>query len=641
MNIRSVRIGMRLGIGFGLILVILASIVIAGNSLNARHKQSLLAGLETSKAKEALGADMRRAVFEGGIAMRNIGLQSDTGGMEKEAKQVGIYKKHYDEARDKLIALGLTEEQKKIMADLAQLESQLDAPLKEALAQALTLSSNGAADIISGRIDPLNKQTVAVIDKLVASQQAQARNTLEESLASDRTLSAVLFATCAIALAMGGIFSWFITRSITVPLQASVSIAKRVAVGDLSSDTKIAGTDEVSELLRALSDMNVSLRGIVGEVRTGTDAIAAASGEIASGNLDLSSRTEQQASSLEETASSMEELTSTVAHNADNARQANQLVLAASETAIKGGQVVGQVVGTMGSIKESSRKIVDIIGVIDGIAFQTNILALNAAVEAARAGEQGRGFAVVASEVRNLAQRSAAAAKEIKILIADSVDKVDAGSKLVNEAGATMEEIVDSVKRVTDIMSEITAAGQEQSSGIQQVNQAVAQMDQMTQQNAALVEQAAAAAQSMQDQAAALARTVSTFKLDENAIGAVDMVKRAIAYLQTNGKERAFAEFSKPSAEFKHRDLYINVIDMRGNTMAHGEKKELIGKNLFALKDADGKQFIQEFINVASSKGSGWVDYRWPNPVTGVIESKSTYVEKIGDNVIGCGIYRV
>ncbi|MBV8634083.1 MAG: methyl-accepting chemotaxis protein, partial [Burkholderiaceae bacterium] len=267
---------------------------------------------------------------------------------------------------------------------------------------------------------------------------------------------------------------------------------------------------------QALKDMDDSLLKIVSEVRQGTDAIATASQEIASGNSDLSSRTESQASSLEETASSMEELTDTVRQNAENARQANQLVVSASEFAQKGGKVVGQVVTTMGSIKESSRKIVDIIGVIDGIAFQTNILALNAAVEAARAGEQGRGFAVVAAEVRNLAQRSAGAAKEIKTLIGDSVEKVDQGSKLVDEAGRTMGEMVTSVQHVADIMSEITAASQEQSAGIGEVNQAIAQMDEMTQQNAALVEQAAAAAESMQEQAALLADAVSVFKLGDH-----------------------------------------------------------------------------------------------------------------------------
>jgi methyl-accepting chemotaxis protein len=259
------------------------------------------------------------------------------------------------------------------------------------------------------------------------------------------------------------------------------------------------------------------LTDIVTQIKGSTDAINTASREIAQGNADLSSRTEEQASSLEQTASSMEELTSTVKQNAENAKQANQLAMGASDVAVRGGTVVKQVVDTMSSISESSKKIVDIISVIDGIAFQTNILALNAAVEAARAGEQGRGFAVVATEVRNLAQRSAAAAKEIKTLIEDSVGKVDAGTKLVDQAGKTMEEIVTSVKRVTDIMSEITAASQEQSSGIEQVNQAITQMDEVTQQNAALVEQAAAAAESLEEQARNLAEAVATFKLAEEA----------------------------------------------------------------------------------------------------------------------------
>ncbi|MGZ3238168.1 MAG: methyl-accepting chemotaxis protein [Burkholderiaceae bacterium] len=320
-------------------------------------------------------------------------------------------------------------------------------------------------------------------------------------------------------------FSISVARSISRPLNEAVRIAQTVAAGDLTSRIEVDGDDEASQLLRALKDMNESLVRIVGEVRLSTDTIATASGQIANGNMDLSARTESQAGSLEKTASSMEELTSTVKQNADNARQANQLAVSASEVAVKGGSVVTQVVDTMGSINASSKKIVDIIGVIDGIAFQTNILALNAAVEAARAGEQGRGFAVVAAEVRNLAQRSAGAAKEIKTLIGDSVDKVDIGAKLVDQAGATMQEIVDSVRRVTDIMSEITAASQEQMSGIEQVNEAVTQMDFSTQQNAALVEEAAAAAQSLRDQAGKLSQVVSVFELD---VGKAVMAKRTI-----------------------------------------------------------------------------------------------------------------
>jgi methyl-accepting chemotaxis protein len=320
-------------------------------------------------------------------------------------------------------------------------------------------------------------------------------------------------------LLLGFALALWIARVVAQPLGFAVDVARRVAGGDLTADIEVRSRDETGQLMQALKDMNQSLQKIVGEVRSGTDTIATASSQIAAGNQNLSQRTEEQASSLEETAASMEQLTSTVKQNADNASQANQLAVSASEVALHGGTVVTQVVSTMGAINTSSKKIVDIIGVIDGIAFQTNILALNAAVEAARAGEQGRGFAVVAAEVRSLAQRSAAAAKEIKGLIDDSVEKVGLGSRLVDQAGTTMEEVVASVRRVTDIMGEITAASQEQTAGIEQINQAISQMDQVTQQNAALVEQAAAAAASLQDQAGVLADVVGAFKL-ERAHGA-------------------------------------------------------------------------------------------------------------------------
>jgi methyl-accepting chemotaxis protein-1 (serine sensor receptor) len=351
------------------------------------------------------------------------------------------------------------------------------------------------------------------VDALIRLQLDQAKRDFEQSqsrytLVRNVSLFALLF-----GLTLAAAIGVWLVRAITIPLDKAVRVAQNVAAGDLSQKIDVTARDETGQLLQALKEMNESLARTVGQVRIGTETITVASREIATGNADLSARTESQASSLEETTSSMEELTSTVRQNAENARQANQLVVSASDVAVRGGKVVGQVVDTMGSIKDSSRKIVDIIGVIDGIAFQTNILALNAAVEAARAGEQGRGFAVVAAEVRNLAQRSAGAAKEIKALIGDSVEKVDAGSKLVDEAGATMNEIVTSVKHVADIMSEITAASEEQSSGIEQINQAISQIDEMTQQNAALVEQAAAAAQSMQNHASALAEAVAVFKL--------------------------------------------------------------------------------------------------------------------------------
>jgi len=367
------------------------------------------------------------------------------------------------------------------------------------------------------------REAVSMVDGELAKYDSQyekfARQVIEEaSRASDRQ-KMIVSAVATLTLLIACFFVRNLIIKLTDPLQRSIDIANAIARGDLNSEIRWKGSDETAQLLQALNAMNESLVKIVGEVRSGTDSIGTASKQLAAGNADLSQRTEEQASSLEETASSMEELTSTVKQNAENARQANQLALGASAVAVKGGQVVSEVVGTMSSINESSKKIVDIISVIDGIAFQTNILALNAAVEAARAGEQGRGFAVVATEVRNLAQRSAAAAKEIKALIGDSVDKVGAGAKLVDEAGTTMQEIVSSVKRVTDIMSEITAASQEQSSGIEQVNQAITQMDEVTQQNAALVEEAAAAAESLEEQAQHLAQAVSVFNVGTAAAG--------------------------------------------------------------------------------------------------------------------------
>jgi aerotaxis receptor len=321
----------------------------------------------------------------------------------------------------------------------------------------------------------------------------------------------------ASSLAWAGL-GYFLVRAVFRPLDRAVLVAQSIAGGELMK-FEIQPSDEAKPLLRALNQMSANLMAIVSDIGANVGGVVTASSQIAAGNLDLSSRTEQQASSLEETAASMEQITSTVKQNADNARQANQLAVTASSVAVRGGSVVAEVVGTMGAINASSRKIVDIIGVIDGIAFQTNILALNAAVEAARAGEQGRGFAVVAAEVRNLAQRSAAAAKEIKGLIDDSVSKVEQGGKQVAEAGKTMDEIVGSVKRVTDIMAEITAASQEQTQGIEQINQAITQMDQVTQQNAALVEEAAAAASSLQEQAEHLEQAVTVFRSGKAAKG--------------------------------------------------------------------------------------------------------------------------
>ena len=384
-----------------------------------------------------------------------------------------------------------------------------------------------ATEFLLKETGPSLAAVLSALDAFVAYESklaSDAATDVEQVYRSSQILMLVLGIA---GIAIGAGVAWFITRSITGPLNKAVDLAETVASGDLSSHIDAGSGDETGRLLNALRAMNDSLLNVVSQVRSGTDAISTASSEIAAGNLDLSSRTEHQASSLEETASSMEELTSTVKQNADNARQANTLAKSASEVASKGGSIVAQVVDTMGTINDSSRKIVDIIGVIDGIAFQTNILALNAAVEAARAGEQGRGFAVVASEVRNLAQRSAAAAREIKELINASVANVDTGSRLVNDAGQTMGDIVSSIQRVTDIMEEITSASQEQTLGIEQINAAIAQMDEVTQQNAALVEQAAAASQSMQEQAGNLATVVGFFKTGTHAVAAQPVARRA------------------------------------------------------------------------------------------------------------------
>lgn len=523
LSIGNMKIGARLGAGFGLVLLLLALIV----AVAYLRLSELSAGTETivndRMPKIQLAADLNDNIMVIARAARNLLITSD-GSLEKA--QIETIRKASGangEILAKLTPMIVSGRGKADLAKLGDARDKYNKALNEFLMLADTASAKHdvklGAEYLFGEYATAANAYVDASKTFASGQREHAAKAGEDAVQTASLAKTIVLSIAALAAVIAAMIAFWVTRSVTGPLNEAVAVAQKVAAGDLTSEFDVTTKDETGQLLQALKNMNDSLKQIVGEVRSSSEAIGSGTKQIAIGNADLSQRTEEQASSLEETASSMEELTSTVKQNAESAKQANQLAIGASAVAVKGGAVVREVVGTMSSINESSKKIVDIIGVIDGIAFQTNILALNAAVEAARAGEQGRGFAVVASEVRSLAQRSAAAAKEIKQLIGDSVDKVGAGTKLVDEAGKTMEEIVNSVKRVTDIMSEITAASQEQSSGIEQVNQAVAQMDEVTQQNASLVEEAAAAAESLEEQAQNLEKAVAVFRVGNTVAG--------------------------------------------------------------------------------------------------------------------------
>ncbi|MBV7536248.1 MCP four helix bundle domain-containing protein [Duganella sp. sic0402] len=515
------KVGTRLGLGFALVLVFLVAVTAVGILRMSQIQNRLDHVISVNNVVSRLVVDMRNNVTERVNSLRVLTMIADPADMETDMNRIKELGAKYTEFQNKLsaqFAVEATPEEKNLLATVKESEALAMPAIAKASELWLAAKPEEATRVLVKEIRPAQKKWLTALeqlgsmeDKMNAQMQVDAAN----GFSSARTFM-IIMGLLAVAISVAA--ALVITRSLQKQLGGepdyTSSIAGAIAGGDLSISINTTGADKNS-LVFEMREMRNSLRDIVSQVRTGTETIGTASREIAAGNVDLSSRTEMQASSLEKTASAMDELTSTVKQNADNAREANQLASAASDVAVKGGQVVSQVVDTMSSIDASAKKIVDIIGVIDGIAFQTNILALNAAVEAARAGEQGRGFAVVASEVRNLAQRSAGAAKEIKMLIDDSVEKVGAGTKLVGQAGVTMDEVVTSVRRVTDIMSEIANASQEQSAGIAQVNQSIIEMDSMTQQNAALVEEAAAAAQSLQDQAGELARVVSIFKLVE------------------------------------------------------------------------------------------------------------------------------
>lgn len=511
----------RIGLGFALVLSMMAILTIIG----IWQVNSISTGLTTigdvNSVKQRYAINFRGSVHDRAIALRDVILVPSDAELEPVLATIASLSADYEKSAvplDKMFneRKDITSEEKKILESIKEIEAKTLPMIKKVIDLRRAGDPDQAKQVMLNEARPAFVEWLSRINKLIDFEENLNRQESTIARATASGFQTLMLIVCFAALVLGAVVATLIARNISKALggepKDASAIARSIASGDLSIDIKVDAHDD-SSVLSAMKEMRDSLVSIVGRVRSTTETISTGSTEIASGNQDLSARTEQQATSLENTASSMSELTSTVKQNADNAKQANQLAVTASGVAIKGGEVVSQVVDTMSSINDSAKKIVDIIAVIDGIAFQTNILALNAAVEAARAGEQGRGFAVVASEVRNLAQRSAAAAKEIKTLIGDSVEKVDAGSKLVAQAGSTMDEIVISVKRVTDIMAEIMAASQEQSSGIEQVNFAIDQMDQVTQQNAALVEEAAAAAASMRDEASQLAETVAVFKL--------------------------------------------------------------------------------------------------------------------------------
>jgi len=509
------KIGIRLGGGFGIVLILLIFISVLSTLKMADLNDGTqkLANEEWVKAKLANQAlDAAR-----GSISRVLELVGSTDEQDIQTARQRLQEntQTFNTALEKLGGLAASEEGRKQIAKSKEDSVRYIASYEKALALLKSGDREGAGKLAYKDVYTDLRTFAAGLREYVDFQEKHFEQAAQDSVQTYKSARTEMITLTIIALAAALTFATFITRSITVPLSSAVHVAETVASGDLTSKIESSATDETGQLLRALRNMSDSLIKIVTEVRGGTETIATASAQIATGNMDLSSRTESQAGALEETASSMEELTSTVQQNAENARQANQMAIAASDVAVKGGSVVSEVVRTMESINESSKKIVDIISVIDGIAFQTNILALNAAVEAARAGEQGRGFAVVAAEVRNLAQRSAGAAKEIKALIGDSVQTVETGTRLVDQAGSTMNEVVGSIRSVTDIVGEITAASKEQTTGIEQINRAVIEMDNVTQQNAALVEEAAAAAGSLQEQADKLQRVVSVFKLSD------------------------------------------------------------------------------------------------------------------------------
>jgi methyl-accepting chemotaxis protein len=513
MNIQSLRIGTRLALGFGVVLLLLALAVgLSYRQIGAVGPQ--IDHLMELQHRQDLAQEWRTQTLLNVTRTDAVAKAGGTGPVaETFAPAIKATSAKISELQETLTKLVDSPKGKATLAEISVARKAYIEQRNQVLAQLKAGDTAAALQTLDGKMRPAAEAYVATISRLADFQGERVRDGTAEILDTSRHTQMLMLLISAICLGLGVVAAWLITRSVVRPLRAAIHEAEEVGHGDLSRDIQATGSDETAQLTQALAGMQQALRGLVGSVRRNADGVATASSEIATGNNDLSARTEQQASALEQTAASMEELSATVRQNADSAQQADQLAQDASAVARQGGEEVGAAVARMRGIEESSRKIGDIIGTIDAIAFQTNILALNAAVEAARAGEQGRGFAVVAGEVRMLAQRSAAAAQEIKDLIGVSVERVEQGAELVNKAGATMAQVVTAIGRVASLVREISAASREQSTGVAQVGQAITQMDQATQQNAALVEESAAAAESLKHQADELVKLVSTFRV--------------------------------------------------------------------------------------------------------------------------------
>jgi methyl-accepting chemotaxis protein len=512
MKMQSLKIGTRLGLGFGLVLLLLAI------ALGLSYRQIGSVGphidqLVELQRRQDMAQDWRTQTQLNVTRTDAVARAGGSGPVaEFFSPAIKTTSTRINELQESLTKTVDSDRGKALLAEIAAARKVYIDIRNQVFAQLKAGESETALQTLEGKMRPASEAYVATISRLAEFQSERVRAVTQQVMDEARRTQLQMLAIAIACLGLGVAAAWLITRSVVAPLREAIHAAEGVGQGDLAREIHSSGSDETAQLNQALSQMQHSLRHLVGSVRENANGVATASSEISLGSNDLSARTEQQASAIQQTAASMEELSATVRLNADNAGEADQLAHAASEVARQGGAVVGEAVARMKGIEESSRKIADIIGTIDAIAFQTNILALNAAVEAARAGEQGRGFAVVASEVRMLAQRSADAAKEIKTLIGDSVERVEQGSALVNQAGETMAQVVESIGRVAQIVREISAASREQSSGVTQVGQAITQMDQATQQNAALVEESAAAAESLRSQAEELVRLVSAFK---------------------------------------------------------------------------------------------------------------------------------